>query len=82
MALLHFEPHENPGDLAMDSSKQGALSQVVYSDDALSVSGNSSLIKKSGRFSVKVVGTESSEFRGNLYGNDGRGGTFFAYSAE
>ncbi len=79
---LRFEPYEDRGALIMESGKQGALSQVVYSDDGLSVSGNYSLDGKSGRFSVNVVDTETGEFRGNLYGNDGASGTFFGYYAE
>jgi hypothetical protein len=79
---LRFEPYEDRGALILDSGKQGALSQVVYSDDGLSVSGNYSLDGKSGRFSVRVIDTEAGEFRGELYGNDGTSGTFFGYYAE
>ncbi|HYX32699.1 MAG TPA: DUF4360 domain-containing protein [Oligoflexus sp.] len=79
---LRFQPYEDKGSLTTDSGKQGALSQVVYSDDGLSVSGNYTLDGKSGRFSVKVVDTEAGEFRGSLNGNDGSAGTFFGYYAD
>lgn len=79
---LRFQPYEDKGTLVTESGKQGALSQVVYSDDGKSVSGNYTLDGKSGRFSVNVIDTESGEFRGSLNGNDGTKGTFFGYYAE
>jgi len=79
---LSFQPYEDRGSLITESGKRGALSQVVYSDDGLSVSGIYNLDGKSGRFSVKVVDTESGEFRGGLTGNDGSTGTFFGYYGD
>ncbi|WP_141732782.1 DUF4360 domain-containing protein [Oligoflexus tunisiensis] len=79
---LRFQPYEDKGSLLTETGKEGALSQVVYSDDGKSVSGNYTLDGKSGRFSVNVIDTESGEFRGSLNGNDGTKGTFFGYYAQ
>jgi hypothetical protein len=79
---LRFQPYEDKGSLLTETGKRGALSQVVYSDDGKSVSGNYTLDGKSGRFSVNLVDMEAGEFRGSLMGDDGSKGTFFGYYAE
>ncbi|MCX6129301.1 MAG: hypothetical protein NTX25_09605 [Proteobacteria bacterium] len=79
---LEFRPYEDKGSLLSEEGLSGNLSQVVYSDDGLSVSGLWNIDHKSGNFSVSLLNTETGEFRGQLNTDDGTNGSFFGYYAN